>query len=357
MSWVEKTAGGRHRAVYRGDDGRRHSRVFDRKADAKVWLAAADTDRARGLWVDPRGGALAFRDWAERWFATRTVRITTSAGDHGRYRNHLEPAFGDVALKDLTPMRIRTFVAELSARRAPATVRLVHAMLSTMLRDAVEEGLLLVNPCRKTVLPQAPRYDAVYLSAGQLQTLLDAVDTVDPHYRCLVLTAAGTGMRWGELTGLRRDRLDLPRRKLQIDQTLVDVNGALSVGQPKTRGSRRSVSLPQPVVAALWAHLAGATGDLVFTSPDGQPLRRSNFYHRVWIPAVRASGLVPPPRFHDLRHTHVALLIAAGVPVKAIQERLGHASIVMTMDRYGHLLEVVDEQLLAALDIGLTAVR
>lgn len=354
MSWVEKTDGGRHRAVYRDDAGRRHSKVFAKKADAKVWLAAADTDRARGLWVDPRGGALLLRDWAGTWFTTRTVRPTTSAGDLGRYTNHLAPALGDLALKDLTPMRIRTFVAELSARRSPATVRHVHALLSTMLRDAVEEGLLLVNPCRKTVLPRAPRYDAVYLSADQLQTLLGAVD---PFYRCLVLTAAGTGMRWGELTGLRRDRLDLPGRRLHVDQTLVDVNGQLSVGQPKTRGSRRTVSLPQPVVAALYAQLAGATGDLVFTSPDGQPLRRSNWYSRTWIPAVRASGLVPPPRFHDLRHTHVALLIAAGVPIKAIQERLGHASIVMTMDRYGHLLEVVDEQLLAALDVGLTAGR
>ena len=354
MSWVEKTAGGRHRAVYRDDTGRRHSRVFVKKADAKTWLAAADADRARGLWVDPRGGALPFRDWAETWFATRTVRPTTSAGDLGRYRNHLQPAFGDLPLKDLTPMRIRTFVAELSGRRAPGTVRHVHALLSTMLRDAVEEGLLLWNPCRRTVLPQAPRYDAVYLSSAQLQTLLDAVD---PFYRCLVLTAAGTGMRWGELTGLRRDRLGLPGRRLQIDQTLVDLNGQLSVGQPKTRGSRRSVSLPQPVVQALWAQVAGSRSELVFTSPDGQALRRSNWYSRTWIPAVRASGLVPPPRFHDLRHTHVALLIAAGVPVKAIQERLGHASIVMTMDRYGHLLEVVDEQVLAALDVGLTAGR
>ena len=172
-----------------------------------------------------------------------------------------------------------------------------------------------------------------------------------------MLTAAGTGMRWGPLTGLRRDRLDLPGRRLHIDQTLVDVNGQLTVGQPKTRGSRRSVSLPQPVVAALWAQLAVSTSELVFTSPDGQALRRSNRYSRTWIPAVRASGLLPPPQFHDLRHTHVELLIAAGVPVKAIQERLWHASIIMTMDRYGHLLEVVDEQLLAALDVGLTAGR
>ena len=139
MSWVEKTAGGRHRAAYRDGTGRRHSRIFVRKADAKTWLAAADADRARGLWVDPRGGALPFRDWAETWFATRTVRPTTSAGDHGRYNNHLQPAFGDLPLKDLTPMRIRTFVSELSGRRAPGA-RHGAARARAAVHDAARRG-------------------------------------------------------------------------------------------------------------------------------------------------------------------------------------------------------------------------
>lgn len=347
MSWVETLPNGRHRAVYRDPDGRKLSKSFDKKADAKKWIAGADSDQARGQWIDPRGGAMLFGDWAALWFTARTVRPTTAASDLGRYDNHLKPAFGALALKDLSPLRIRAFVAALSTRRAPATVRHVHALLSTMLSDAVTEGLLLTNPCRASKLPQAPRFEGVFLSPAQLEVLVEAVD---PAYRCLVLTAAGTGMRWGELTGLRRDRLDLLRRRLRIDQTLVDINGQLSIGQPKTRGSARTLSLPEPVVQALAAHLVGHASELVFTSPDGQPLRRGNFYHRVWVPAVRAAGLSPAPRFHDLRHSHVALLIAAGVPIKAIQERLGHASIVMTMDRYGHLLESVDEELLLALD-------
>ncbi|MCW2599352.1 MAG: traSA:integrase fusion protein [Frankiales bacterium] len=347
MSWVEQLPSGRHKAVYRDDTGQRFSKTFAKKADARRWLAAADSDRARGQWVDPRGGAMLLEDWAGLWFASRTVRPSTHANDQARYRNHLQPAFGEVPLKDLSPIRIRTFVAQLGVRRAPGTVRHVHALLSTMLSDAVEEGLLLTNPCRKTTLPRAPKTEAVYLSPAQLELLAAAID---PHYRCLLLTAAGTGMRWGELTGLRRDRLDLLRRRLRIDQTLVDINGELSFGQPKTRGSARTVTLPDPVLQALSAHLVGHATDLVFTSPEGEPLRRSNFYHRVWIPAVRAARLQPAPRFHDLRHTHVALLIAAGVPIKAIQERPGHASIVMTMDRYGHLLESVDEDLLNALN-------
>ena len=88
----------------------------------------------------------------------------------------------------------------------------------------------------------------------------------------------------------------------------------------------------------------------MFTSPEGTPLRRHNFSRRVWKPAVTAAELVPAPRFHDLRHTHVALLIAAGVPMKAISERLGHTSIVITMDRYGHLQPDVDDALVRALE-------
>jgi integrase len=104
------------------------------------------------------------------------------------------------------------------------------------------------------------------------------------------------------------------------------------------------------VIEALSHRLAASASELVFTSPEGEPLRRRNFWARTWRPAVVAAGLDPMPRFHDLRHTHAALLISAGVPMKAIQERLGHSSIVMTMDRYGHLLADVDDALLAVLD-------
>lgn len=352
MSWVEKLDSGRVRAVYRDDEGRRRSRTFDRRAEAKAWLAAEATDRARGQWVDPRGGALPFADWAEQWFAGRLVRPTTAASDRGRYATHLEPEFGPVPLREISPLRVRAFIAVLATRRAPATVRHVHALLSTMLSDAVDEGLLLHNPCRRTSLPRSSPPPQTFLSPEQIAALADAID---PHYRQLVITAAGTGLRWGELTGLSPTAVDLRRARLYVDRTLVDLNGQLSFGEPKTRGSRRVVSLSPLLVDGLAEQLTHATHDLVFPRPGGEPLRRSNFYYRTWRPAIQAAGLHPAPRFHDLRHSHVAMLIAAGVPVKAIQDRLGHASIVMTMDRYGHLLQTVDATVLAAVDSGLSA--
>jgi integrase len=245
MSWLEKLDSGRVRAVYRDDEGRRRSRTFDRRADAKAWLAAEATDRARGEWVDPPGGALLFNAWAERWLAARLVRPTTAANDRGRYVNHHAPAFGELPLRDITPLRVRTFIAGLAERRSPATVRHVHALLSTILSDAVEEGLLLHNPCRRTNLPRASAPPQTFLGPEQIAGLADAID---PHYRQLVITAAGTGLRWGELTGLSPSSVDLLHGRLHVDRTLVDLNGQLSYGEPKTRGSRRVVSLSRLLV-------------------------------------------------------------------------------------------------------------
>lgn len=326
VSWLEKLDSGRVRAVYRDDDGRPRSRSFDRRAEAKAWLTAEATDRARGQCVDPRGGAMPFADWAKQWFAGRLVRPTTAASDRGRYAIHLQPEFGPVPLREISPLRVRAFIAALATRRAPATVRHVHALLSTMLSDAVDEGLLLHNPCRRTSLPRSSPPPQTFLSPEQIAVLAEAID---PHHRQLVITAAGTGLRWGELTGLSPAAVDLRHGRLFVDRTLVDLNGQLSFGEPKTRGSRRTISLSPLLVDTLAEQLTHATTELVFPSPGGESLRRSNFSHRTWRPAIQSADLEPAPRFHDLRHSHVAMLIAAGVPVKAIQDRLGHASIVM----------------------------
>jgi integrase len=353
MSWIEKLDSGRYRGVYRDELGRRRSATFPRRAQATAWLAAERTDRSRGHWVDPREGALLLSAWAHQWFAVRTVRPTTAASDRSRYLTHLEPALGDFALRDLTPLRVKSLVADLSTRRSAGTVRHVHALLSSMLADAVHEGLLLASPCGRTKLPRATPPHATFLSPNQIATLAAAID---PRYRTLVLAAAGTGMRWGELAGLSRDALDLLHGRLFIERTLIEVNGTLSFGAPKSRTSRRVVTLSPGLVKVLDDHLTGHRSELVFTAPSGEPLSRHNFNNRVWQPAVRKADFQPAPRFHDIRHSHVAMLIASGVPVKAIQERLGHASIVMTMDRYGHLLPSVDTALLKAVDDGLGAI-
>ena len=175
---------------------------------------------------------------------------------------------------------------------------------------------------------------------------------VDQRYRCLVLTAAYTGLRFGEAAGLEVGALDLLRRRLTVTQTLSYVNGLLTVGSPKTPAARRTITLPGFLAEELGAHLGryrSDSSDFVFTSSEGTPLRRRNFRRRDWLPAVRASvGL--PMRFHDLRHSHVALLIQSGEHPKTIAARLGHASVRTSLDTYGHLFDGLDEAAADRLD-------
>jgi integrase len=187
-----------------------------------------------------------------------------------------------------------------------------------------------------------------FLTPAEIARLADAIDQ---RYRALVLVAAYGGLRIGELAGLRRGRVDLLRGVVQVAEILTEVQGRVAFGLPKTRASRRRVGLPQQVVAELARHLAtpGERDELVFTAPAGGPLRINGFRARVWRPATRAAGL-DGLRIHHLRHTAVALWIAAGASPKEVAARAGHTSVSFTLDRYGHLYPEADEALRSRLD-------
>jgi integrase len=168
-----------------------------------------------------------------------------------------------------------------------------------------------------------------------------------------VLLAVYGGLRFGELAGLRRARVDVLRGRVTIAETLVEANGQLSFGPPKTKRSRRTVPLPRRIVADLERHLSlyvGPSADaLVFTGSKGAPLRRAGFRRCYWLPAIAGAGL-ETIRVHDLRHTFVALWIRAGANPKEVSVRAGHSSVAFTLDRYGHLYEDAEEAVPDRLD-------
>ncbi len=258
------------------------------------------------------------------------------------------PAFGDVPVGAIDTQMVVRWVAELSARRAPATVRKAFGLLASSLEAAVEEGLIVRSPCRGVALPKLRRSPMRILDTGELEQLVGAVDA---QYRAMVLTAAYTGLRFGELAGLHRDAADVARGVVRVEETLQEVSGEFHLGEPKSRASRRSVALPEFLCGVLDRHLADFPdpSGLVFTAPRGGPIHRVNFRRRVWLPAVDDS-VGRPCRFHDLRHTHAAILIREGVHAKVIQERLGHSSITTTLDTYGHLFEGLDSAAATTLD-------
>ncbi|MGH2828658.1 MAG: site-specific integrase, partial [Actinomycetota bacterium] len=178
-------------------------------------------------------------------------------------------------------------------------------------------------------------------------------EAIDPRFRALVFLAGYGGLRFGELTGLRRSRVDLLRGRVMVTETLVEANGKLMFGPPKSRRSRRTVPLPRRVVNELEMHLhhyvLAAPDSLVFTGHKGGPLRRAGFGRLWWKPAIEKVGL-SGLKFHELRHTFVALWIAAGANPKEVSIRAGHSSVAFTLDRYGHLYEDAEDDVPDRLD-------
>src|ERR671913_2070927 len=339
-----------YRARYRDPAGRERSKSFSRKVDAERWVAEIEHAKTRGAWTDPALGRVRFADWLAAWWATTTnLRPTTRARDETLLRLYALPRFGQIPLAAISQLEVRTWVAELSARGfAPATVTKAYQLLGKVLAAAVDAGYLAQSPCRNVPLPTVEREEMRFLTPTEIVALAEAIR---PTYRALVFVGAYGGLRIGELAGLRRSRIDLLRGTVQVAEIVVEVRGVLHVGPPKTRASRRTVGLPRFVADELAAHLADASDPeaLVFTAPQGGPLRLPAFRARVWRPAVIAAAL-DGLRIHDLRHTAVALWIAAGANPKEVAARAGHAPVGFTPDRYGHLYPEADTALRDRLD-------
>jgi integrase len=339
------------RARYWGPDGRQHSRSFERKAEAQRWLAEVEHEKTRGHWTNPALGRVRFSAWVGEWQdTTNNVRPTTVVRDRMLLDRYLLPRFGPLALASISQRDVRAWVTELTAKGlAPATVHKCYQVLTKILAAAVEGGMISRSPCRQIPLPKIERAEMRFLTVAEVRRLAVAVG---PSYRALILLGAYGGLRIGEMTGLRRKRLDLAAGVVEVAEVVTEMHGHLYLGPPKTTAGRRRVGLPRVVVEALQEHLAGRSIEpdgFVFALSNGGPLRTANFRTRIWRPATRAAGL-EGLRIHDLRHTAVALWIAAGAGPKEVATRAGHTSVSFTLDRYGHLYPAADLALRERLD-------
>ena len=237
---------------------------------------------------------------------------------------------------------------------APKTLQKIRLVLRQVLELARSSGAIRVNPCEGLRLPRPVSADPIFLSAEEVERLAAATR---PPYDLLVRFVAATGLRPSEVCGLRVGRLNLIRATVEVAEALTVVGGRTEVGPTKTF-ARRTVGLPRAICDDVAEYLTrrAADGyptgpdDYVFTAPMGGPLRRDLLFKRMIRPAIEASGLPPQLRLHDLRHSCAAILIQLGAHPKAIQERLGHSSITVTMDVYGHLFPSLDEALTGRLD-------
>ena len=320
-------------------------------------VAASASYRPRGAWVDPSLSRITLEDWADRWVRTTVhLKPKTQAGYESLLRSHVLPAFGRTPLGRIHQVDVREWVSRLSqSGLSPSRTRQAYQVLSALLKAAVESGLLARTPCVGVKLPRLTRREMRFLTADQVAELARVVGA---PYDTLIYTLAYGGLRWGEAAALRRGRCQLIRSRLEIVESLAEVDGRLYFGPTKTY-QRRVVALPAFLRDMLAAHLTGVGREgesLVFQGPQGGPLRHSNFRGRVWLPAVEAAGLPKGLRIHDLRHTCAALLVAQGAHPKAIQAHLGHSSIQVTLDLYGHLFPDEMDRLAERLDAANAAV-
>lgn len=287
--------------------------------------------------------------YLERWLtevkAPSIKRSTVLA--YRRHLTHLAPLFG-VRLSALTAAQVQREVARLATVYSPAYVRLVHAVLRTALADVVRARLLPANPAAGATLPRLPRVSRAALAPEQLVALIDAAEAGTDRLTVLWALFALTGLRKGEALGIQWDDLDLERGTLSIRRQLVAAGGQVYLDEPKTREAERVVSLPPPLPAMLRAHRArqneerlahgGEWGDgaLVFTYRDGRRINPSGLDYHLRRALARAS--LPYVRVHDLRHSFASLALSRGLPLPAVAAALGHASPVVTLRVYAHLV-------------------
>ena len=325
------------------------------KKDAERKLAELVHQVDTGGFVRPAKVTVA--EFLDRWlhdYAWPNLAPRTAEGYEQIIRGHLIPGLGYIPLTQLRPEHLQQYYADklASGRRdgkgslSPRTVRHHHVTLHGALQSAVKWGLLARNPADAVDAPRYQAHEIRTFNEKDIRVFLTAARPT-PYYSLFYL-ALFTGMRRSELLALCWDDIDLDLAQVSVVRTIHQLRDRTIVFRaPKTAKGRRTVALPpsaalmlrehrekqEAIRASLGKALQGS--DLVFSQPDGRPLLPDTATH-AWIKLTRRTGLAGV-RLHDARHSHASLMLKAGIHPKVVQERLGHASIQITLDTYSHI--------------------
>ncbi|HJR88892.1 MAG TPA: site-specific integrase [Aeromicrobium sp.] len=251
------------------------------------------------------------------------------------------PILGRLRVSQVNRQHVAKWVNAQDGQSAPKTIKNAHSVLSAVLESAVREGYLASNPARGTRLPRAGEEDVDeirFLTHAEFDRLLAEVPE---RWQPFVVLLFGTGLRFSEATALQVHDINPETGVLRVMRAWkLDkaAPGGRRLGPPKSKAGRRAVWLGDVVLDAVKPLLDRPGSEFLFTAPSGKPVRHSNFRARIWVPACDAAGLSPRPRIHDARHSHASWLIAQGIRLEVIQDRLGHEDYATTRKVYGHLL-------------------
>jgi integrase len=330
------------------------------KKDAERRLGELINSLDRGGFVQP--SRITLGQWLGTWLESCVVpnlKAQTADSYISEIRVHLVPALGAVPLQRLTPQHLQDYYARAlregrtdgTGGLSASTVRYHHRILHRALKQAVKMGYLGRNVTDAVDPPRLQRRVMPTMAREDIPRFLEAAR--DNFYFIVFYTALFTGMRLGELLGLRWCDVDLDMGHISVVQSLYKRAGVCKIGAPKSRSSRRRITLSVSLIEILSRHRMEqeAQGimlgrplqetDLVFAYPGNRPLDPSTVTH-AFARVLKEAGL-NRIRFHDLRHTHGTLLLVAGVNPKIVSERLGHSSVAFTMDVYSHVVPGLQE--------------
>lgn len=372
----------RYTAGVNPSTGKQITRSIYGKTQSEVRTKLRDTltKIEKGTYVEPSG--ITVEEWVSSCIDTLSKQGQIRPSTHENYsvlaRTHIFPTLGRVKLSKLTARDVQKFynalvdkpvtivagktkIAHEKRTLSARTVRVVHAILHRSMDVAVKQNILPLNPTAACILPEQEHKEMKTLplnTAGLdkfFKTLAADVpegETMGRHYALFILELA-TGLRRGEILGLRWCDVDLQAGTLVVAQQLTRTKGALAFSRPKTKLSRRMVKIPDSALGVLTSHYrrqcamrlrAGSAwqdNDLVFCNELGGPYDPSAIYHYL-LRVLEKAGL-PRIRFHDLRHTYATMALENGADTKSISAALGHYSTSFTMDTYGHVTEKLQE--------------
>lgn len=341
--------------------GKQTSETFARETDARQFRGLVDGARQTlpAGWVSGLGFIEADdpdSDWTVSSWATYAIAARSGITPNTRdgYQRQIRKHFHPIGAQPLSMLRrslVSAWIGELTERGlSPKSVADMHGLLSSVLNDAVRDGIIDGNVAEGLKLPArhgiaAPKM--VVLTRAERQRLIDATD---PQYRLFVDLLAETGLRISEAAALEARHFIAPGRII-VEQSLRRDPGGTVVAPTKTRRSVRTISVTPRLGLLLAAHVHNLAGeDHIFRTAQGARIHVPRSRSVYWNAAVEKAGLRPSPTPHDLRHSHASELLGAGVPIFKVQRRLGHESIATTADTYGHLMPDSDDEIIAALE-------